>query len=164
METDLLKTKRLTLTRQTEDEARAMVAALPPSDRAEISADWLAALNHSGAVDPWILGFTICEQLSGKAVGQCGFKGPPGPGRVVEIAYGIAPEYRGCGYATEAAQALVAFAFRTGQVEIVRAHTLPTHNASGRVLAKCGFKHLGEVIEPDDGLVWRWEINRLEPM
>jgi len=159
METELLQTERLTLARQTEDEAQAMVAAMPPSDRAEISADWLAELNKSGAVDPWILGFTISERLSGRVVGQCGFKGPPAPGRIVEIAYGIAPEYRGCGYATEAAQALVAFAFRTGQVEIVRAHTQPNQNASVRVLTKCGFKHLGEVIEPDDGLVWRWEIN-----
>jgi hypothetical protein len=26
-----------------------------------------------------------------------------------------------------------------------------------RVLAKCGFKSLGEVVDPEDGLVGRWE-------
>ena len=29
--------------------------------------------------------------------------------------------------------------------------------ASTRVLTKCGFSRIGEVIDPDDGLVWRWE-------
>ena len=38
---------------------------------------------------------------------------------------------------------------------------LPEANASGRVLAKCGFRRVGEVIDPDDGVVWRWEIRPL---
>jgi RimJ/RimL family protein N-acetyltransferase len=29
-----------------------------------------------------------------------------------------------------------------------------------RVLAKCGFQHIGEVIDPEDGLVWRWEKHK----
>jgi RimJ/RimL family protein N-acetyltransferase len=40
---------------------------------------------------------------------------------------------------------------------LIRAHTLPEMNASCRVLEKAGFKRLGEVIDPEDGLVWRWE-------
>jgi len=69
----------------------------------------------------------------------------------------VAPEHQGKGYATEAANALVVFAFSTGQVRVVRAHTLREQNASTRVLVKCGFRHVGEVIDPEDGLVWRWE-------
>ena len=42
-------------------------------------------------------------------------------------------------------QAAVAFAFGSGQVRHVRAHTFPTLNASTRVLAKCGFTRSGEV-------------------
>jgi ribosomal-protein-alanine N-acetyltransferase len=42
---------------------------------------------------------------------------------------------------------------------VVRAHTLPNPNASTRVLTKCGFHRVGEVIDPEDGLVWRWERN-----
>ena len=78
----------------------------------------------------------------------------------VEIAYCVDPDYQGKGYATEAAEALVAFAFGSGRVRMVRAHTLPQSNASTRVLAKCGFRHISEVIEPEDGLVWRWEKHR----
>jgi hypothetical protein len=25
------------------------------------------------------------------------------------------------------------------------------------VLAKCGFRHAGTVVDPEDGVVWRWE-------
>ena len=33
-------------------------------------------------------------------------------------------------------------------------------NASTRVLTKCGFRHVGEVMDPEDGLVWRWEKHK----
>ena len=79
---------------------------------------------------------------------------------VVEIAYGIDPDHQGRGYATEAAAALVEFALATDTVRLVRAHTLPESNASTRVLTKCGFEHIGEHIDPEDGLVWRWERGR----
>lgn len=61
------------------------------------------------------------------------------------------------GYATEAALALAGFAFDSGRVRVVRAHTLPEANASTRVLAKCGFRHIGEIATPEDGRVWLWE-------
>jgi RimJ/RimL family protein N-acetyltransferase len=75
---------------------------------------------------------------------------------MVEIAYGIDLAFRGHGYAKEAATALVEFALCRG-VRVIRAHTHPENNASGRVLAACGFARIGEVTDPEDGLVWRWE-------
>ena len=104
-----------------------------------------------------IHGFAVVHRESRSVIGTVGFKGPPDEDGVVEIAYGIVPVFQGRGYATEAAQAAVAFAFGSGQVRHVRAHTLPTPNASTGVLAKCGFKRSGEVEDPEDGLVWRWE-------
>jgi RimJ/RimL family protein N-acetyltransferase len=61
-----------------------------------------------------------------------------------------------------AAEALTNFAFAQN-VRVLRAHALPEANASTRVLTKCGFHHLGEVIEPEDGLVWRWEKRGEQP-
>src|SRR5205085_4024880 len=90
---------------------------------------------------------------------KCAFKGPPGADGAVEIAYGVAPEHQGKGYATEAAEALVNYAFGSGQVRVVRAHTLPEPNASTRVLTKCGFRRVGEVIDPEDGLMWSGRRN-----
>ena len=70
------------------------------------------------------------------------------------------PDSEGNGYATEAAQAMVDYAFQNERVLLVRAHTLPESNASTRVLTKCGFRRVGQVVDPDDGPVWRWEKQR----
>lgn len=126
----------------------------------EVSPTWLAQLRTSAAADPWIHGFAVAHRESRSVIGSVGFKGPPDEGGGVEIAYGIVPVFQGRGYATDAAEAIVGFAFGSGRVSLVRAHTLPTSNASTRVLTKCGFQRTGEVMDPEDGLVWRWERSK----
>lgn len=152
-----IPTKSLNLIPQTIEEVRAMIEAMDPSEKAQLSADWLAQLDASTSADPWTHGFSLVHRDSEIVVGKGGFKGPPGADGVVEIAYAVEPDHQGKGYATEAAQALATYAFSSGQVRIVRAHTLAEPNASTRVLIKCGFRHIGEVIDPEDGVVWRWE-------
>ena len=121
------------------------------------SPDFLTKLQTAKQADPWQFGFAIIHRIDNVLMGMCGFPGPPNDQGVAEIAYGIAPEYRARGYASEAAQALIAYAVASGQVRTIRAHTLPQHNASTRVLLKCGFTLLGEVVHAEDGIVWRWE-------
>jgi RimJ/RimL family protein N-acetyltransferase len=150
-----LSTKTLTLIPLTRDQTLAMIEASSPEDQALISPEWLAALRASAPVDSWMHGFSIVHRDTGRTIGGCGFKGPPVDG-VVEMAYSIDPEHQGNGYATEAAEALTNFALAQN-VRTVRAHTLPETNASTRVLTKCGFRHVGPVIDPEDGPVWRWE-------
>ena len=139
-----------------------MLALLSPADRAQVSPTWLATM-ESNEPNPWTHGFRILNQAGGTVIGQCGFKTPPNVDGVVEIAYGLNPEHQGKGYATEAAATLVRYAFRTGQVRVVCAHTLSDDGASARVLTKCGFAKIGEVIDPEDGRVWRWEITAPPP-
>jgi RimJ/RimL family protein N-acetyltransferase len=162
MATVMIPTASLELVLQTPHEVLAWVASLPPADQAEVSADWIARVQATEPGDTWALNFSIVERASGSAVGGCGFKGPPDAEGVVEVAYGIDPAHRGRGFATEAARALVEFAFASGRVRRVRAHTKPGNSASTRVLAKCGFRLLGEVIDPEDGLVCRWEWARAD--
>jgi ribosomal-protein-alanine N-acetyltransferase len=123
----------------------------------EVSPAWLAGLRTAVAPDPWVHGFAVVHREAGSVIGGAGFKGPPDAEGMVEIAYGIVPTFQGRGYATEAAQALVTYACDDGRVRLVRAHTAPTPNASTRVLTKCGFRFFGEVVDPEDGRVWRWE-------
>jgi RimJ/RimL family protein N-acetyltransferase len=165
MGTLIIPTARLDLVLQTAGGVIARIEAMSPADRAQVSPDWLARVDAATPGDPWAFGFSVIERASGIVVGDCGYKGPPDAQGCVEIAYGLAADYRGRGYATEAARALVAFAFEQDAVRLVRAHTLPEENASTRVLNKCGFSYLGEVIDPEDGLVWRWEQGkeRAEP-
>jgi RimJ/RimL family protein N-acetyltransferase len=133
-----------------------LIDAMTSYEKAQLSADWLALFEASTAADPWVHGFSAVHRDSGTVVGTGSFKGPPSHG-VVEIAYGISPHHRGKGYATEVAEALAAYAFSFSDVRTVRAHTLPEPNASTRVLAKCGFTRVGDVVDPEDGLVWRFE-------
>jgi RimJ/RimL family protein N-acetyltransferase len=123
----------------------------------EVSPAWIAHLREAPGPDPWTLGFAVVHRDDERVIGSAAFKGAPDEDGVVEIAYGIAPSYEGHGYATEAAKALVAFALERVDVTSIRAHTKPENNASGRVLAKSGFHQVGEVVDPEDGVVWRWE-------
>jgi len=158
-----MQTKNLKMVLQTLEEARAEVEAMSPADKAHLSADWLARLRTLTSADPWTLGFSLVHRDSDTVVGSAGFKGPPEADGVVEISYGVNLDHQGKGYATEAAQALTTYAFSSGKVRQVRAHTRPEPNASTRVLAKCGFRRVGEIIDPEDGLVWRWEKDFEEP-
>jgi RimJ/RimL family protein N-acetyltransferase len=126
----------------------------------EVSPAWLARLRVATAADPWEHGFAVLHRDSKSVIGSASFKGPPDSDGVVEIAYGIVPQYQSRGYATEAARALLDYAFGSDDVRVVRAHTLAAPNASTRVLTKCGFQLIGDVIDPEDGLVWRWERSR----
>jgi ribosomal-protein-alanine N-acetyltransferase len=123
----------------------------------DVSPEWLARLRTSDGADPWRHGFFVVDREQRAIIGTAGFKGPPDASGMVEIAYGVVPSFEGRGYATEAAMALVHFAMETADVTLVRAHTLPEANASTRVLTKCGFRHADDVVDPDDGPVWRWE-------
>lgn len=156
----ILSTDRLDLVLESTDAVLARIEAMPPADRAEVSPAWLAQLRASDPRDPWTHGFEIVERSTGRTVGACGYKGPPSAEGIVEIAYGFAAEHQGRGYATEAARALVAFAFDTPTVERVCAHTKPEGAASGRVLTRSGFACVGEVVDPEDGVVHRWERRR----
>jgi ribosomal-protein-alanine N-acetyltransferase len=151
-----LQTQRLNVVLQTREDLERMIKAMPDDQRAQLSEDWLARMRAAQEPDPWIYAFRVVHRETGNVVGTCSFKGPPVDG-IVEIAYGTDADHEGNGYATEAARALVDFASSCEAVCLVRAHTLPDAPASKRVLRKCGFEYVGETIDPDDGLVARFQ-------
>lgn len=110
----------------------SFVLALPPETR------------------PW--DFTVIQ--GSQAIGQMGFKSLPEEGQA-EIGYGLNPEMRGHGYATEALQAVCGWAARQG-LQRVLAETLPSNAASARVLQKCGFIQTGQRLARKDGLLLQW--------
>lgn len=91
-------------------------------------------------------------------IGTCGYKGLPDANGQVEIGYEIAPPFRHQGLATEIATGLVGRVRNIPLIQGVLAHTLPEENASVRVLKKAGFSLSGEIEDPDDGPVWRWQL------
>ena len=79
----------------------------------------------------------------GTHIGNLSFRGSPENG-TVELGYGIAEEYRGFGYATEAVETILTWAFDQPGVTSVAAETEEGNAASRRVLEKCGFIPAGE--------------------
>lgn len=64
-----------------------------------------------------------------------------------EIAYWIGEDYWGKGYATEAGEAIVQFAFREKNYHKVFARCFGSNPASGRVLQKLGMKEEGVLVD-----------------
>jgi RimJ/RimL family protein N-acetyltransferase len=85
---------------------------------------------------PWT-GYLFLSRTAPLLIGNGGFVAPPDPSGTVEIGYEIAPLYRGCGYATEAARRLLSIARASGATAVI-AHSLAAPNASNAVMRKIG--------------------------
>jgi ribosomal-protein-alanine N-acetyltransferase len=102
---------------------------------------------------PWYTYWLVVIAAEPFGAGLAGFKGAPDPDGTVEIGYGIDPAYRNRGYTTEAARALIAWAFQDPDCRTVIAPDTRKDNvASNRVLAKVGM-HVYD--ESDDALSWK---------
>ncbi len=101
----------------------------------EVGAATAAFLARVGGETRWG-SFLAIDPECRLVVGTCSYKGPPDADGAVEIAY---------------------FTLPAPPARTVRAHTLPERNASVRILEQLGFAHLGQVVDPEDGPVWRWE-------
>jgi L-amino acid N-acyltransferase len=107
-----------------------------------------------GFAPPWI-GYVAMQNST--PVGTCAFKSAPVDGRV-EIAYGTMPGFEGRGIATAMARELVRVGRQEDESLTIFAQTLPEENASTSILKKLGFRFVGTVDHPEDGLVWEWEL------
>ena len=140
-------------------EAEPLIQALVPSfggDEAlprEIVTQTLTLLTADPRPDPW--GSYIAHD-GNAPIGIGAFKHGPDAAGVVEIAYMTFPPFEGRGYAGRMIQRLLSVA-TDGGAALVIAHTLPAENASNKALTRNGFAYAGEVMDPEDGLVWRWE-------
>lgn len=103
---------------------------------------------------PWIAYLAVEE---GAVVGTCAFKGAPKEG-VVEIAYATLTKFEGLGVATRMAQELIRAARSMDPAIRITAQTLPARNASTRVLTKCGFEQVRDVLDDEVGRIWEWEL------
>ena len=88
----------------------------------------------------------MIERKDGAHIGELCFKGLSEDG-IAEIGYGIADDYQGCGYGSEAVTAVVNWALRQPGVMCVTAETEASNIASQKVLNKAGFTPTGETGE-----------------
>ena len=111
-----------------------------------------------GYEPPWIGYFAVRGET---VVGVGGYKGSPKE-NTVEIAYGTVPEFEGKGISSETCAYLTNLALSTVSTLRVTARTLPMENASTSILKKNGFVFVGELDDPEDGLVWEWELGNIK--
>lgn len=87
--------------------------------------------------------FEIRRRADGQAIGGIGFHGPADENGSVTIGYGLSPEARGQGYASEALRALLQFARARG-VTCVKGDTEHDNLASQHVMTAAGMRPVGE--------------------
>ena len=146
------RTERLLLRPSWPEDAQALYSAIADEGivRNLARAPWpytkdeaarFAALEHSEQYPT----FLLMQRTDGapRLVGACGLGDRDGD---VELGYWIARPYWGLGYATEAALGVIGIASALGYSRLVASHFVD-NPASGRVLAKIGFRSIGR-IEP----------------
>jgi len=93
----------------------------------------------------------IVTRTAEEMVGHCGFHGPPDVIGRAEIGYTVFTPFRGQGFAKEAAQALVQYAFAQREREVF-ATVAPTNVPSLAVVRALGFIQVGTQEDEVDGL------------
>jgi ribosomal-protein-alanine N-acetyltransferase len=91
-------------------------------------------------------GYTMCAvelKSTGALIGRCGLSPVEGTGPDVELAYYYSPDSWGCGYATEAAIAVLRYGFEVVGLDRIIALVMQENLASQRVVEKCGMRFEG---------------------
>ena len=104
--------------------------------------DWLAG--WQGQPSRQGPAFAVVEPSGNRLIGQVGF-GERGSG-LVELVYGIAPDHRRKGYASDAARLCARWLRSSGLAEEVELRIGRDHLESQRVAAKAGFVQIGTVV------------------
>lgn len=141
------------------DVARMMQSIPTPLSLAQ-ALEWIDTRRYRGR-----LGFCAGVYLrSGVLVGTVGIGGDP-----VNVAYFFDPNHWGNGYATEAMQGFLSFAFERFGMDQVEAGAMEHNPASQAVLRKLGFDEIGHKlhqsalrVEPDPLILYRLSRTPLE--
>ena len=103
--------------------------------------------------------------LEGMMIGHAGYHGPPGSNSTqapdaVEYGYKIFPDWRGTGYATEAALMLMDLAEQRAGTRHFVLSIAPDNDPSLAIARKLGFVKTGEMMDEEDGLEHIFELER----
>lgn len=91
--------------------------------------------------------FAVTTKESGEVIGICGIGGIQYDRTKNEVFYSIGKNYWGNGYATEAAKAMLSYAFGKLGLDKIIAAVHPDNIASNRVLEKIGLKRTGVITD-----------------
>jgi RimJ/RimL family protein N-acetyltransferase len=150
----VLSTPRLELVLLEPDCARSLAAGI--NDNGHAWADGYplgstllrAELTAAAAAQHAPLGefgtYQVVRRADGCVIGDVGFMGPPDETGAVSVGCAITEDARGQGYATEALEALLAWARDQSGLTCVLADTTRSNIASQRLLERVGLHRIGE--------------------
>jgi RimJ/RimL family protein N-acetyltransferase len=87
--------------------------------------------------------YQIVLRAGGRVIGDIGFHAPPDSGGSVTLGYGLVPEERGNGYATEALRRVIVWGLAQPPVSAVLADTTHDNVPSRRVMERAGMRAAG---------------------
>ena len=149
----MIQTDRLNISVALDDEMLTLVEEQTDKEMKAAYGEMLAGSRAHPHQRQWYAVWFI-RLKTGETIGDYCFKGLSADG-VVEIGYGVFPEYWGKGYATEAVTAAVNWASNQQSVMRIEAETDPDNIASQRVLEKSGFVPTGTYGEEGPRFVWK---------
>ena len=126
----------------------------------------LGQMRRDPEKEQWLIRALVLREPVRTMIGHAGFHGPPGINGLrrpdaVEVGYTVLPPFRGQGYATEAAAALMAWAQAEHGIRHFVASVAPANEPSLAVVRKLGFVRTGEQWDDEDGLELVFELDRV---
>lgn len=94
------------------------------------------------------VGITLRD--SGQLIGNCGIRSSPTRPRQAELGYELDSRFWNQGYATEAASAMLDFAFNELRLHRVQADCVAENVGSARVMQKLGMRFEGRLYEAEE--------------
>ncbi|MFA1822927.1 GNAT family N-acetyltransferase [Virgibacillus oceani] len=148
-----LQTQRLKLIPCTEES----LSIIKTPDEYEIGPHidiYLGELKEDFTLLGWGVWFVI-DKDNNTVIGDIGFKGKPNSENYVEIGYGIVPSAQSKGYATEAVEKIIQWAFSYKNVNKVFAECLEDNVPSIKVLEKLQMKRIGS-----ENNMLKWQLEK----
>ena len=138
----MTRSKRLDLIPMTDDELRALIEETEDEGLKLAYGEMLAGCLSDPDNRLWHTPWKMVLKKERKRIGDLSFKGPP-KDDAAEIGYGIDPAYENQGYTTEAAKAMLDWAFQSDELFFIEAEAEADNAASLRVIEKLGMKQYG---------------------
>jgi RimJ/RimL family protein N-acetyltransferase len=148
----IIETERLLLRQFTEEDTEALWAVCNQDDILKWMPDWKGTIEQKRGWIRWVEGhYATANSNTARVmlavtlkdtqvfIGMVGIGNKPEVDNEIEIAYFVSHQYRNQGYITEAANALVTWAFQTLQLDSLIAIVEPENAPSQRIVEKCGF-------------------------